>query len=55
MGAEKREFDGIIRRFGGAKAWDWPTQFAAQAEFNGDRWLLIANGPGKRTGGRGIG
>ncbi len=47
MGAEKREFDGIIRRFGGAKAWDWPTQFAAQAEFNGDRWLLIANGPGK--------
>jgi adenosylhomocysteine nucleosidase len=47
MGAEEREFDGIVKRFGGAKAWDWPTQFAAQAEFNGDRWLLIANGPGK--------
>jgi adenosylhomocysteine nucleosidase len=47
MGAEEREFDGIVKRFGGAKAWDWPTQFATQAEFNGDRWLLIANGPGK--------
>jgi adenosylhomocysteine nucleosidase len=47
MAAEQREFDGIIKRFGGARPWDWPTQFAAQAEFSGDRWLLIANGPGK--------
>jgi len=35
-----------LKRFGGAKPWDWPAEFAAQAEYGGDRWLLIANGPG---------
>jgi hypothetical protein len=46
VAAEQREFDGILKRFGGSKPWNWPARFAAQAEFNGDRWLLIANGPG---------
>jgi len=48
VAAEERELSEIIRRFGGAKPWDWPARFAAQAEFDGDRWLLIANGPGAR-------
>jgi hypothetical protein len=46
VAAEQREFNGIVKRFGGSKPWDWPARFAAQAEFSGDRWLLIANGPG---------
>jgi adenosylhomocysteine nucleosidase len=46
VAAEQREFDGILKRFGGSKPWNWPARFAAQAEFDGDRWLLIANGPG---------
>lgn len=47
VAAEKREFDGIIQRFGGSKQLDWPAEFAAESQFNGDHWLLIANGPGK--------
>jgi adenosylhomocysteine nucleosidase len=46
VAAERREFDGIVKRFGSKKL-DWPAQFAAQSEYAGDRWLLIANGPGK--------
>src|SRR5438309_3385008 len=47
VAAEKREFDGIIKHFGGAKSLNWPAQFAAQSDYQGDRWLLLANGPGK--------
>jgi adenosylhomocysteine nucleosidase len=47
MAAEEREFRGILKRFGESKPLAWPAEFAAEAEYNGDRWLLIANGPGK--------
>jgi len=48
VAAEKLEFDGILKRFGGFKKIEWPAQFAAEAEGNGDRWVMIANGPGTR-------
>jgi adenosylhomocysteine nucleosidase len=48
VGAERREFDGILKRFGGSKSLDLPAQFAVEAEGNGDRWFLVANGPGAR-------
>jgi hypothetical protein len=47
VAAEKREFEGIIQRFGGSKQLEWPAEFAVECDFKGDRWLLIANGPGK--------
>lgn len=48
VAAEKREFDGILKRFGRPASLDWPAEFACAVERNGDRWLMIANGPGSR-------
>src|SRR5579862_7203842 len=49
IAAEKREFDGILKRFGASSKIEWPTvEFACQARFGGDRWVMIANGPGAR-------
>jgi adenosylhomocysteine nucleosidase len=45
--AERREFDGILKRFGdGEKRADIRAEFAREISAHGDRWLLIANGPG---------
>jgi adenosylhomocysteine nucleosidase len=47
IAAERREFDGILKRFGTSSDLDWPgVRFARQSEWNGDRWLLVASGPG---------
>ena len=48
MAAERREFDGLRKRMGNSSAAvDWPgVKFACRAEWNGDRWWMIANGPG---------
>ncbi len=48
IAAERRELDGILKRFGKSSPLRWPAEFAREAEWNGDRWLLIANGPGAR-------
>jgi adenosylhomocysteine nucleosidase len=48
VAAEAREFAGILRRFGKSSKLDWPAQFAREANWKGDRWLMIANGPGPR-------
>src|ERR1700680_839055 len=48
VAAERRELEGILRRFGASTKLAWPAQFAREAEWQGDRWLLIANGPGAR-------
>jgi len=48
VAAEQREFDGILKRFGGFKKLDWAAEFAAEAAWNGDRWWMVANGPGAR-------
>lgn len=46
VGAERREFSGILKRFGRAAKLDWPARFAREVNWKGDRWLLVANGPG---------
>lgn len=48
MAAERREFDGIRKRMGNAKQLVWQgTKFACEAEWQGDRWWMVANGPGE--------
>ncbi len=48
MAAERREFDGIRKRMGNAKQIVWPgAKFACEAEWRGDRWWMLANGPGE--------
>jgi nucleoside phosphorylase len=47
VAAERREFDGIRKRMGNAKQLVWPgAKFACEAEWQGDRWWMLANGPG---------
>jgi adenosylhomocysteine nucleosidase len=47
--AEKREFDGILKRLGTGKPYDWPgADFAREIIRPQDRWLLVATGPGPR-------
>ncbi len=54
--AERREFDGILRRCGASQRLTWPeAQFAREVEWRGDRWILIANGPGPRLVERALG
>lgn len=49
VAAERREFDGILRHCGVPRKTAWPhAQFACEMEWLGDRWILIANGPGPR-------
>ena len=48
MAAERREFDGIRKRMGNAKQLVWPgAKFACEAQWQGDRWWMLANGPGE--------
>lgn len=46
IAAERRELDGILRRSGEGHKLDWPAEYADDVQWKGDRWLLIANGPG---------
>ncbi len=51
VAAERREFDGLLKRFAAAGAvprkMDWPrAKFAREVDWKGDRWRLIANGAG---------
>ena len=49
VAAEQRELSGILRRIGRSRALDWPgAAFAREAAWKGDRWWLVANGPGSR-------
>lgn len=47
VAAERREFDGIRKRMGTSAPLAWPSaKFACQAHWQGDRWWMVANGPG---------
>jgi adenosylhomocysteine nucleosidase len=47
VAAERREFDGIGSRFGKTAKLGWPgVEFAQEVEWQGDRWWMVANGPG---------
>ena len=49
VAAEAREFAGILKRAGAGKKLDWPgAAFAREIAWRGNRWLLVANGPGAR-------
>jgi len=49
VAAEAREFSGILRRFGPAAKLDLSgARFAREVVKDGDRWWLVANGPGPR-------
>ena len=49
VAAEAREFSGILKRLGPqAKLEFGNAQFAREVMRNGDRWWLVANGPGPR-------
>src|SRR5260370_9580449 len=49
VAAERREFDGIRRRMGTTAEIDWHgAKFASEAAWRGDRWWMVANGPGSR-------
>jgi adenosylhomocysteine nucleosidase len=50
VAAEAREFTGILKRFGPAVKVEWNNaKFAREVLRDGDRWLLVANGPGPRS------
>jgi adenosylhomocysteine nucleosidase len=46
IAAEAREFSGLLRRVPSSSRLDWPVAFAAEAGWRGQRWILVANGPG---------
>src|SRR6185295_3458439 len=47
VAAEAREFAGILRRASGTRALSCPeAAFAREITWRGDRWMLLANGPG---------
>lgn len=48
VAAERREFDGILKRFAASLNLKWPAEFAREARYRGDRFVMIANGPGPR-------
>lgn len=49
VAAERREFDGILKRMGSSQTVAWPgVKFARRAEWKGDRWWMVANGPGPK-------
>lgn len=49
VAAEAREFAGIVKRFGPARKFDGiSARFAREVQKDGDRWRLVANGPGPR-------
>jgi adenosylhomocysteine nucleosidase len=47
VAAEEREFSGLLGRCGVSRALPWPgAAFAREVDWKGDRWWLVANGPG---------
>ena len=49
VAAEAREFEGVLKRFGPAKELsEMSAKFAREVSVRGDRWWLVANGPGPR-------
>jgi nucleoside phosphorylase len=51
VAAERREFDGVLRRADRVAKLDWPLQFARMAWVKGEQIVLVANGPGPKLAG----
>ncbi len=54
IAAEPHELRGLIRRLPPAARLEWPVGFARVTQFNGKRWILLANGPGSRLAGAAV-
>ena len=54
VAAERREFDGLLRRADRVTKLDWPLSFARMAWVNGEPMVLVANGPGPKLAGRAV-
>ena len=52
VAAERREFDGLLRKAERAVKLDWPLDFARMAWLKGEPLVLVANGPGPKLAGR---
>ena len=49
VAAERREFDGMLKRMGTFSKLAWPgARHAFEGTAGKDRWLLVANGPGPK-------
>ena len=51
VAADRMEFAGLRRHLGGWIRLQWPVGFSAEAEWNGKRLVLLANGPGPALAG----
>lgn len=51
VAADRMEFAGLRRHFGGWIRLQWPVGFSAEVQWNGKRFVLLANGPGPRLAG----
>ncbi len=54
VAAEPVEFVGFVRHAGRSFGLQWPIEFRSAVEFDGSRWLLVANGPGPLLAGRAV-
>ena len=56
VAAERRELEGVLHRLEAAKKLEWPgARFARATEWKGDRWWMVASGPGPRLVERALG
>src|SRR5689334_15361049 len=54
VGAEPREFAGLVKFCRNVKALNWPVHWARSVELNGGEALLVANGAGSARAGRAV-
>ena len=54
VAAERREFDGVLRKAARVAKLDWPLRFACMAWLKGETVLLVADGPGPKLAGRAV-
>jgi adenosylhomocysteine nucleosidase len=52
VAAERREFDGLLRKAERVMKLGWPLDFARMAWLKGEPIVLVANGPGPKLAGR---
>ena len=52
VAAERREFDGVLRRADRVVKLDWPLRFASMVWLKGEPIVLVADGPGPTLAGR---
>jgi adenosylhomocysteine nucleosidase len=54
VGAERREFEGLLAHVSGVTKPGWPLDFARQGRLNGAQVAMVANGPGPKLSGAAV-